>query len=210
MKKYLITLLLFFFALASQGQAPDIYKLVYDSMELVTGGVSSTKTTTIRKDQDYKAILLEVPTGHDGYEVIISFKPKIVVDPTPVFLDNLANLVVNSQLVNTYTPASAWSLGNVAGHHGGTIQFSNVANSTLETKFTGTKIVWIAEKKSTHGSAGVSIDGGLETIIDLKNATELKQQEVYTSPTLTRGLHTIKIRVVGNGYVVTDAFKVTP
>lgn len=208
--KYLIALILFFTALTMQGQAPDIYKLVYDSMELVTGGISATKTISIKKDSDYKAILLEVPTGHDGYEVIISFKPKVVVDPTPVFLDNLANLVVNSQLVNTYTPASAWSLGNVAGHYNGTIQFSNVINSTLETKFTGTKIVWIAERKSTHGSAGVSINGGAETIIDLKNPTELKQQEVYTSPTLTRGLHTIKIRVVGNGYVVHDAWRVTP
>lgn len=207
MKKYLLLFLLI--PAVCVGQA-DIYKLVYDSMELTTLGPNVTKTTSIRKTEDYKVILLEVPTGHDGYDIVITAKLKVVVDPTPVFLDNLANLVVNSQLVNTYTPASAWSLGNVAGHYGGTIQFSNVANSTLETKFTGTKIVWIAEKKSTHGSAGVSIDGGLETIIDLKNATELKQQEVYTSPVLTRGLHTIKIRVVGNGYVVTDAFKVTP
>lgn len=208
--KYIILVILFFSALLSQGQAPDIYKLVYDSMELVTGGISATKTTTIRKDQDYKAILLEVPTGHNGYEVIISFKPKVVVDPTPVFLDNLANLVVNSQLVNTYTPASAWTPGNVTGHYGGTIQFSNVANSTLETKFTGTKIVWIAERKSTHDGAWISIDGGPETLVNLKNAIELKQQEVYTSPTLTRGLHTVKIRVNGGGYVVHDAFKVTP
>jgi|SRR5688572_30742591 len=210
--KNIITICLLLIAGMAMGQAPTvIYKLVSeDSMHLVTGGPSITKTVSIEKGNDYKLTLLEIPTGHNGYDVVINFKQKVVVDPTPVYLDNLANFTVNNQLVNTYTPASAWTLGNVQGHYGNTIQFSNIANSTLETKFTGTKIEWIAEKKSTHGSAGVSIDGGTETIVNLKNATELKQQVVYTSPVLTRGLHTIKIRVVGNGYVVTDAFKVTP
>lgn len=207
--KYLITLILFFIALISQGQAPDLYKLVYDSMELTTGGPSVTKSTTLRKDQDYKVILLEVPKGHNGYDVVISFKEKVVV-PTEVFIDNNPNETINSQLVNTYAPGSAWTPTSVTGHYNNTISYSNIANSTLVTKFTGTKIVWVAEKKSTHGKAMVSIDNGTETEVNLNNPTELKQQQVYASPVLTRGLHTIKIRVVGGGYVVHDAFKVTP
>lgn len=208
--KYLLLLILFFAVLTSQGQA-DIYKLVYDSMELTTGGPNVTKTTSIRKTEDYKVILLEVPTGHDGYEVIISFKPKVVVDPTPIFIDNLANFVVANQLVNTYVPGSpTWTHATVSGHYGNSISFSNVANSTLTTRFTGTKIEGYFEKKNTHGKAMISIDGGTETEINLNNPTELRQQKVYESGNLTRSLHTIKIRVVGGSYVVFDYWKVTP
>lgn len=217
MKKYLILVLLFFYALIAQSQAPDIYKLVYDSMELVTGGVSATKTISIKKDQDYKVILLEVPKGHNGYDVIISFKPKAVVDPTPVYLDNIANLTVNSQLVNTYTTAAQWIAGTPTGHYNNTIQFSSAVNSTLVTKFTGTKIEWIHEMDKHLGIAAISIDNGPETMVDTYNATPLKQQTKYTSPVLTRGLHTIKLRVTGTKnaaatgvYIVHDAFKVTP
>jgi len=186
--KYIILLLLFFTALASQGQA-DVYKLVYDSMELTTGGPNITKTTSLRKDQDYKVILLEVPTGHNGYDVIISFKPKVVVDPSPVNIDNIPGATVASQLVNTYVPGSpTWTHATVAGHFNNSISYSNVANSTLTTKFTGTKIEGYFERKNTHGKAMVSIDNGPETEINLNNATELKQQKLFESGNLTRGL----------------------
>jgi hypothetical protein len=152
---------------------------------------------------------------------------KIEYIPDVIYIDNLANLVINSQLVNTYTPASAWTLGNVAGHYGNTIQFSNVANSTLVTKFTGTQIEWIGERDKHLGIAAVSIDNGPETLVGLYTPTNFKQQGLYNSPVLTQGLHTIKIRVTGTKvaqvgstqvgsaastgtFVVHDAFKVTP
>lgn len=215
--KYLILLMLFFTALLSQGQSPDIYKLVYDSMELTTGGPNVTKTTDLVKGEDYKVILLEVPKGHDGYDVVISFKPKVTVDPTPVYLDNVANLVVNSQLVNTYTTAAQWIAGTPAGHYNNTVQFSSAVNSTLVTRFTGTKIEWIHEQDKHLGIAAISIDNGPETLVDTYSATNKKQQTLYTSPVLTRGLHTIKLRVTGTKntaatgvYLVHDAWKVTP
>lgn len=198
------------------GQAPDLYKLVYDSMELTTGGPSVTKSTTLRKDQDYKVILLEVPKGHNGYDVVISFKEKVIVSPE-VFIDNNPNETINSQLVNTYTPGSpTWTHTTVAGHHNNTISFSGVANSSLVTKFTGTKIVWIGEKDKHLGKVAVSIDNGPETIVDQYNATNLKQQALFTKE-VTAGLHTIKLRLTGEKnaassgiYCVHDAFKVTP
>jgi hypothetical protein len=205
--KYILILLLWFVGTLAFGQ--DLYKLVYDSMELTTLGPNVTKSTTLKKGQNYKILLLEVPKGHDGYDIVISAKPKVIA-PIVVMIDNNPNEAVNGQLVNTYTPGSpTWAHATVTGHYNNTISFSNVANSSLTTKFTGTKVEWIAERKSTHGSAGVSVDGGAETIINLNNPTELKQQVVYTSSTPTAGVHTIKIRVVGGGYVVTDAFRVT-
>lgn len=211
MKKYLIALLLFFYAMIAQGQAPDIYKLVYDSMELVTGGVSATKTIAMKKDQDYKVILLEVPTGHDGYDVILSFKAKTIVDPTPVLIDNIPGATVANQLVNTYVPGSpTWTHAMVTGHFNNSISYSNVTNSTLTTKFTGTKIEGYFERKNTHGKAMISIDNGPETEINLNNPTELKQQKLFEASNLTRGIHTVKLRVVGGGYVVFDYWKVAP
>lgn len=198
------------------GQSPELYKLVYDSMELTTGGPAITKSTSLRKDQDYKVILLEVPKGHNGYDVVISFKEKVVVNPTPVMIDNVPNFVINGQLVNTYSPG-AWTQANVAGHLDNTIAYSNVANSSLVTKFTGTKIEWVGERKFTHGIAAVSIDGGPEVTKDLYSPTEMKQQVLFESGILTRGLHTIKIRVTGTktgastgAFIVHDAFRVTP
>jgi hypothetical protein len=209
--KYIIIIILWFCGTLVFAQAPDIYKLVYDSMELVTGGVSTTKTLSIKKNQDYKVILLEVPTGHNGYDVVISFKPKVVVDPTPILIDNIPGATIANQLVNTYVPGSpTWTHAVVQGHWSNTISFSNVANSSLTTKFTGTKIEGYFERKSTHGKAMISIDGGAETEINLNNPTELKQQKVFESTILPRGLHTVKIRVVGGGFVVFDYWKVTP
>lgn len=205
--KYILFLLLWFVGTLAFGQ--DLYKLVYDSMELTTLGPGVTKSTSIRKGQDYKILLLEVPSGHDGYDIVISAKPKVIA-PIVIMIDNNPNEAINGQLVNTYVPGSpTWIHTNVTGHHNNTISYSNAANATLTTKFTGIKVEWIAERKSTHGKAMVSIDGGAESEVNLNNPTELKQQVVYTSPALTSGLHTIKIRVVGGGYVVTDAFRIT-
>lgn len=214
--KYLLLFLLI--PAMCMGQAPCPPRLVSeDSMNLVTGGINITKTVSIAKGSDYHLALLEVPTGHNGYDVVINFKPKVVVDPTPVFLDNLANLVVNSQLVNTYTTAAQWIAGTPVGHYNNTVQFSSAVNSTLVTRFTGTKIEWIHEQDKHLGIAAISIDNGPETMVDTYNATNLKQQSKYASPVLMQGLHTVKLRVTGTknaaatgAYVVHDAWRVTP
>lgn len=212
--RYILILLLWFVGTIAFGQ--DLYKLVYDSMELTTLGPGVTKSTSIRKGQDYKILLLEVPSGHDGYDIVISAKPKVIA-PIVIMIDNNPNEAVNGQLVNTYVPGSpTWTHTNVTGHHNNTISFSSAVNATLTTKFTGTKIEWVTERRFNHGIVAISIDNGPEAMVDQYAATESKQQVLFTSPTLTAGIHTIKLRVTGNKnaaatepYIVHDTFRIT-
>ena len=79
----------------------------------------------------------------------------------------------------------------------GTLSYSNVANNTVTLSFVGNKIEWYTEKFKTHGIAAVSIDNGPEVNVDLYAATGVQKLLVYTSPALTQGTHSFKIRVTG-------------
>ncbi|GCE22261.1 hypothetical protein [Dictyobacter kobayashii] len=48
-----------------------------------------------------------------------------------------------------------------------------------------------------HGIGAFSIDGGPETMVDFYSPTNAGNTLVYTSPTLTAGQHTLKVRVTG-------------
>lgn len=127
-------------------------------------------------------------------------------------IDNVPDLILAGQLINTYEPA--WIHANVQGHFSNTISFSNEVGATLETKFSGQTIQWIAEKKSTHGIAEVYIDNVLQTKVDLYSPTEQKGVFLFSKSGLSPGIHTIKIRVTGTKraestgtYIVHDRFK---
>lgn len=208
MKKYLLLFLLIPAMCFGQGQTKMV--TIIDEVNVDPLTFKKNVLDTMLSTTGEIVYLFELPGKVKGH-----FKIEYI--PDVIYIDNLANLTVNSQLVNTYTPASAWTLGNVQGHFGNTIQFSNTVNSTLVTKFTGTQIEWIGERDKHLGIAGVSIDNGTETLVNLYSTVNAKQQGLYNSPVLTQGLHTIKIRITGTKvaastgmFVVHDAFKVTP
>jgi hypothetical protein len=221
--KYIVIIILFFSALALQGQGQNKLVTIIDEFDeaLITFKALNQKIDTTLLVDGSVRYLFEFPgsnTPKTKGRFILQWIP--ISDPPVelIYIDNLANVVINSQLVNIYTPASAWTLGNTTGHYNSTIQFSNVLNSTLVTKFTGKQIQWIGEKDSHLGIAAISIDNGTETLVDQYSATNQKQVVLYTSPILSLGLHTVKLRVTRTRnvlntkdyYVVHDAFKVTP
>ena len=66
-----------------------------------------------------------------------------------------------------------------------------------------------------HGIAAVSVDGGAETLVDEYSATRVGDVSVWTSPRLTSGTHTIRVRVTGtkqsaatNDWVTIDRFEI--
>lgn len=98
----------------------------------------------------------------------------------------------------------------------GTLSYSNQTNAYIMLNFTGDGVKWIAEKKSTHGKAAVSLDGGQEQMIDLYAAVETRETVYQTPNTLQQGVHTLKIRVTGEKdaastgtYVVHDFFSIS-
>lgn len=221
--KHLILLLLFFAALTSQGQGTNKLVTIIDEFDealLTFKALNQKIDTTLLVDGSIRYLFEFTGSNNPGTKgrFLIQWVPMGVTPVEVIYLDNLANITVNNQLVNTYNPAASWILGNSPGHYGGgTHQFSSALNSTLVTKFTGTKIEWIGEKDRHLGIAAVSIDNGLETLVDQYSATNSKQQILFTSPVLTQGLHTIKLRVTGTKkaestgvYLVHDAWRVTP
>jgi hypothetical protein len=75
---------------------------------------------------------------------------------------------------------------------------SDVVNSYAEIKFAGNYVKFYGVKMPYHGIAGVSIDGGSEVMVDMYSAAPFGYSKVWTSPTLSGGVHTLKIRVTGN------------
>ncbi len=101
-------------------------------------------------------------------------------------------------------------------YYGGTESVDSVTNDYVTLAFTGTQAAYYAVRGSSRGIAGVSIDGGGETSIDLYASATQGNMPVYTSPVLANGAHTLKLRVTGtrNGsssgtYVTVDHLDVT-
>lgn len=64
--------------------------------------------------------------------------------------------------------------------------------------FVGTAVKLYGAKDPAYGIAAFSIDGGAELNVDAYAAARAEHALLYTSPTLPKGTHTLKIRVTGN------------
>jgi hypothetical protein len=108
----------------------------------------------------------------------------------------------------------SWGHANGAsGTYAGTNSYSDTAGDTATLSFTGTGVTLRAVTAPSHGIVGVSIDGGTETQVDLYSASRTGDASVWTSPRLTSGTHTVKVRVTGtkrdaatNDYGTIDRF----
>src|SRR5262249_17423614 len=85
----------------------------------------------------------------------------------------------------------------IVGSFNGTVSYTDTANDFATISFTGTQIKFYIAERNNRGIAAVSIDGGPETMIDEYAAQDAGNVLVYTSPTLTAGTHTFKVRNTG-------------
>jgi hypothetical protein len=96
--------------------------------------------------------------------------------------------------------------------------YSRTSGNTYQVSFNGTQIKMYTSRGSNNGIAAVRIDNGAETNIDLfSSVSNVGNQLVFTSPTLSRGTHTLRVRVTGtknasssNFYVSADRVDITP
>jgi hypothetical protein len=79
----------------------------------------------------------------------------------------------------------------------GTVSIDGTTNDSVTISFTGTQIKLYTGERSNRGIAGVSIDGGPESNVDMYSATDAGNVLVFTSPVLAAGTHTLKVRVTG-------------
>jgi hypothetical protein len=93
----------------------------------------------------------------------------------------------------------------------GTNSWDNVTGQTVTVAFTGRQISFYGVKDPQHGIGAISIDGGPETTVDFFSPNRAGNQLMFTSPMLTSGPHTFRLRVTGtrnasssNTFVVPD------
>ena len=97
----------------------------------------------------------------------------------------------------SFTYAGTWLTSAAAPKYLGDDHYSSVTGSTYSITFNGTSLLLYAARAPYHGIAAVSVDGGLESDIDLYAATRVDQALLFTTPTLANGTHTVRIRVTG-------------
>lgn len=90
-----------------------------------------------------------------------------------------------------------WATASNALDYQSDNHYSATTGSYYQVRFNGTQIKLYSEKDTVMGIVGVSIDGGTETMVDTYSATHTGNTLVYTSPTLSAGQHTMKVRVTG-------------
>ncbi|MBO0864383.1 MAG: hypothetical protein J2P16_04840, partial [Mycobacterium sp.] len=87
--------------------------------------------------------------------------------------------------------------GAPANPYQGSNSFDVTADDYATITFTGTHITYYAVTCSACGIAAVSVDGGPETLVDLYSSSRAGDVAVWSSPVLSAGAHTLKIRVTG-------------
>lgn len=80
------------------------------------------------------------------------------------------------------------------GH--GSDSYSKTTDAYYQIRFSGSQIKIWGAKDPKHGIAGISLDGGPETEVDLY-ASSRNNQYIYASPILAAKEHTLKVRVTG-------------
>jgi hypothetical protein len=143
-------------------------------------------------------------------------------EPTPPSSPDPAPSVtsINDASVGTgpdqFAFSGSWLTASGSGKYLDDDHYSSTTGSSYTVRFTGTQAKLYVATAPWHGKAGVSVDGGAETTIDLYSATKADQVLRYTSPVVTAGTHTLTVRVLGTKnasstgtYVTADRVDVT-
>jgi hypothetical protein len=86
---------------------------------------------------------------------------------------------------------------NAYGFFNGSNSWDNTSGDSVTVTFTGTQLLFYGVVGPAHGIGAVSIDGGPELTIDFYTVTNAGNALLYTSPLLSAGQHTLKVRVTG-------------
>jgi len=127
--------------------------------------------------------------------------PTVAPTPAPTVAPPL--LSVND---TSFTYAGTWGTSAASPKYQGDDHYSSVTGSTYSISFNGTSLLLYAARAPYHGIAAVSVDGGLESDIDLYASTRVDQALVFTTPTLVNGTHTVQVRVTGRKNAASSEF----
>lgn len=118
--------------------------------------------------------------------------PAAAVTPTISVDDNTTGTGTNQ-----FDYTGAWSLSTEAGYFGDTHHYSNSTSAKATVRFTGTQIALHGGTGSGAGIANVSVDGGPAYEVDFYSGTTAKDVQLWVSPSLGAGAHTLVITPAG-------------
>jgi lysophospholipase L1-like esterase len=114
----------------------------------------------------------------------------------PILLPYIGVVTKNDNQFS-YDNTANWPSGWQTGAWQNDNHWSSVANASYQVSFNGTQVKWFGGKASSHGIAAVSVDNGTETLVDTYAATRADGVPLWTSPVLSAGNHTLKVRATG-------------
>ena len=102
--------------------------------------------------------------------------------------------------VNQFHYAGTWThctSGCIAGSYHRTVSYDWRKNDYATIAFTGTQVKLYTDTKYDRGFAAISVDSGTETRVDMYSASAAGDVLAYTSPSLSPGNHTLRVRDTG-------------
>ncbi|MBO4253906.1 peptidoglycan recognition protein family protein [Streptomyces griseorubiginosus] len=93
--------------------------------------------------------------------------------------------------------SGSWTARSSSSYLGGKSYSSGSKGASLTWTFTGRSASWVVSRASTSGQAYVYVDGVKVSTVDLKSATTLYRQAIWTRTWSGSAKHTVKIVVVG-------------
>jgi hypothetical protein len=182
----------------------------YSAANLGTELYTSAQAANNR-DQLGSVVKFTVPTVSNGH-VYVGVNGALV----GYGLLNTAHVITVDDAVqgtgqNQFNYVGAWThvVGtNIPNSFDGTVSYTDTTNDSVTISFTGTQIKLYVAERNNRGLAGVSIDGGAETLVDEYRAQDAGNVLVYTSPVPTSGLHTLKVRNTGTHHAASSGFRV--
>jgi hypothetical protein len=176
----------------------------------VTAGVTGSEVNFKLETKAQKSLAFKSRESSDP-----ALRPRLVVTTEPTSGGGGGGMTSVNDTAMTFS--SGWFTDTAcATCFQGDNHHQNTAGGTYSHTFTGNKVGVYSEKNSALGIMAISIDGGAEVLVDPYATTRQNNVLVWTSPVLTEGTHTIRVRNTGtknaasaNTYMVADRLDIT-
>lgn len=185
----------------------------YPGNVTITNADTSAATVQVPDDLNDRSIhvILEIKDNGQGFPLYAYRRAIITSNETNPAAVTTINDNTTGAYNNQFEFVGSWPYtNNLYGYYKNDSHSSSATNNYFNVRFNGTKIALFGTKAPTAGIAAVSIDGGAETYVDFYAAAEAPNSLVYTSPTLTGGQHTIKVRVTGTKNASSTGYNIIP
>ncbi len=106
-------------------------------------------------------------------------------DTSPVIAYTPPGMVAN--------PIAGWFYYTLGADSGGSYTYNALSGASAAFPFTGTGVVWASVKAGNCGIAQVWVDSEAPVLVNLYNATTLRQQVIWSRTGLSNGPHTLHI-----------------